>query len=95
MRQMLGNDVDCHAARDLARLVSAHAVGEHGESELRVRDDAVLVFSAHAAGMRQAAHHDVRRVLHVEMLARYGVEEKVPAVLVCPKDIAAFVPRFD
>src|SRR5688572_894053 len=41
-----------NAARHLAGVVASHPVGEHGQADLGVGRDAVLVVGAHHAGMR-------------------------------------------
>ena len=53
------DDVDGDAARDLAGVVAAHAVGEHGDASRAVDVDGVLVVRAHHAWVRQAG--DVER----------------------------------
>jgi hypothetical protein len=43
-----------HAARHLARVVAAHAVGEHGEAVDGIRSDGVFVMRAHHPRVRAA-----------------------------------------
>ena len=50
----VADDVDRDAARDLARVVAAHAVGEHGDARVAVDEDRVLVVRAHHPRMGQA-----------------------------------------
>jgi len=40
-----------HAAGDLAGVVAAHAVGQHGQGAALVDDDGVFVVAARAAGI--------------------------------------------
>ena len=50
------NDLRGHAARDLARAVSAHAVGKGDNAVFGIDCDAVLVELAHVADVRHS--HD-------------------------------------
>ena len=50
----VGHDVDRDAARDFARVVAAHAVGEHRDTRLAVDEHGILVVRAHHPGVRQA-----------------------------------------
>ncbi len=50
----VGHHVDRDAARDLARVVAAHAVGEHRDAGFAVHEDGVLVVRADHARMGQA-----------------------------------------
>ena len=52
----LGDEIDDRldrdAARDLARVVAAHAVGEHPQADFGLRADRVLVVIANLADVR-------------------------------------------
>src|SRR5258708_7729711 len=62
--QSVGDERGGHAARDLARVVAAHAVGEDEETHLGARFDAVFVVVADPARIREARRLERLRKAH-------------------------------
>ena len=60
----VADGVDRNAARDLARVVAAHAVGQHVQADIRAGFDAILVVVADPAGIRQGRALQGLREVH-------------------------------
>ena len=67
-RTRLSDGLDGDAARDFARVVAAHAVGQHQQPDVRVEGDRVLVVLANFAGVRQPDAAELGAQAHSVML---------------------------
>jgi hypothetical protein len=69
----VGHEVDGDAARHFAGAVSAHAVRQHRDAGVGIREDRVLVVRANHARMGQARDVEGRGIVHWKQAVRGGV----------------------